>query len=199
MKWSTPSYPGDNVHVVSRLTLQERFEGSSFGRGLINAFLVLTLLAVIAINLPDSTIRRDAMRPARPYLNAVGLDQSWALFAPDPRRSVIDLQAVVTFDDGSTATWRFPHNGAFLGTYRDYRWRKWAENTINDANSRLLWRPAALWAAARVGRHGHRQVSVTLLRRWFNLNPPGARPNHGPWMSYAFYTVPLPLGGPGVR
>jgi hypothetical protein len=171
--------------------LQERLESSDFGRGLINAFIVITLLAIVAVNLPNSAIRRDALRPGQPYLDALGLDQSWALFAPDPRRSVIDLQAMITFDDGSTAIWRFPHDGPLIGGYRDYRWRKWAENTINDRNANLLWRPAALWAAARVNRGGRREMSVTLIRRYYNLNPPGATPSHGPWTSQGFFILRL--------
>ena len=149
-----------------------------------------TLIAVVATNLPDSALRQRIMRPAQPYLNVLGLDQNWALFAPDPRRAVIDFYAVVRYDDGSAAVWRFPRNGALVGAYRDYRWRKWAENVINDANT-VLWAPAAVWAAGRMLRAGRRELSVTLVRRLADLNPPGASPSQGPWHSKSFYTLHL--------
>ncbi|MCA1680565.1 MAG: hypothetical protein LC777_17255 [Actinobacteria bacterium] len=161
------------------------------GGGLISAFVVLTVAAIIATNLPDSTLRSNLMASGQPYLNALGVDQSWALFAPDPRRGLIDLRGVVTFDDGSSATWRFPRNGPLVGTYRDYRWRKWTENAISETNAATLWRSAALWAAKEQARPGRRAAKVRPVRRFAPLNPPGQRRSHRDWSEEAFYTLDI--------
>lgn len=174
---------------------QQRLEESAFGRGVLSTLFVVTLIAIVAINLPESDLRRQLLRPGQPYLNALGLDQNWALFAPDPRRVVIDVSAAVTFDDGVTSQWNFPHDGALIGTYRDYRWRKWAENLISPSNGQALWRSAALWAAGSEVRPGHSVTSVALVERYAAINPPGVTPSAGPTQLRVFYVLRLRPGG----
>jgi len=155
-------------------------------------FLVVTLAAVCVTNLPESKLRREAMKPAGPFLRATGLDQDWRVFAPDPRQASLRLEARVRFDDGSVETWRPPGGGDLVGAYWDYRWRKWIENTIQDANRDVLWRPAAAFAADELAGPGQVPVRVTLIRRWQDLRAPGAPgPDAHPWKSYAFHTAEL--------
>ena len=168
--------------------LQQRLESTAAGRVAISAFIAVSLVFVVAANLPRSSLRHDLLTPGQPYLNALGLDQHWDVFAPEPRKQAIDLVALVTFSDGSQATWRPPYRGALVGAYSDYRWRKWLENAIADANRRL-WRPLALFAARQASTVGGRPVRVTLIRRFYDLRPPGTRPDRGPWKSFAYYTL----------
>lgn len=181
------------------MSLSEWSERSDFGRGVISAFVAVTIVCIAATNLPESTLRRDLMSSGQPYLNALGVDQGWALFAPDPRREVIDLHGVVTFDDGSSSTWRFPHNGPLIGTYRDYRWRKWMENAISAENAAALWKPAALWAATQTARPGRRAVNVRLVRSFAPLTPPGHRLSQLPGHEEAFYTLQFLPEAQGAR
>jgi hypothetical protein len=174
--------------------LQERAEATEFGRGLISAFLVVLVGLVVATNLPASPLRDKLMGPGQGYLNALGLDQSWAIFAPEPREASIGLRAVVRYDDGSTQTWQIPNDDPVIGTFRDYRWRKWMENVIADANQQL-WRPAAIWVAAHETRPGRRAVQVTLTRRFATLQPPGRNPSQLPWQDKLFYTLNITGGG----
>jgi hypothetical protein len=172
------------------LGLQERLESSPAGRVLISAFLVGTLAAILVTNLPESRLRRDAMKAAEPYLIATGLDQNWRIFAP-PRRTGLRVRARVTYRDGTVATWRPPSGDDLVGAYWDYRWRKWLENVTQDAN-RKLWRPAALFAARELRRPGKVPRRVTLIRSWQDLRPPGkAGPDRRPWKSYAYYSLRL--------
>jgi predicted DCC family thiol-disulfide oxidoreductase YuxK len=173
---------------------QQRFEQSPFGRGALSTVIVVSLIAIVAINLPGSDLRRQLLRPGQPYLNALGLDQNWSLFAPNPRRVVIDVSAAVTYDDGRVGQWTFPHDGALIGTYRDYRWRKWAENLISPDNA-VLWRGAALWAASHESRVGHAVQQVALVERWAPLEPPGTTPSTGPLQRRVIYVLRLPSGG----
>ncbi len=168
---------------------QQRLEESSLGRKILSCLIVTTLVAIVAINLPESELRRQLLRPGQPFLNAIGVDQNWSLFAPDPRRVVIDVSATIVFDDGKTVQWSFPHEGALIGTYRDYRWRKWGENLINPANAAILWRPAALWAAAQNARPGHATTGVSLVERFAALAPPGVEPSVGPTEQRVFYAL----------
>jgi hypothetical protein len=171
--------------------LQERLDSRPAGRFLISGFVVVTLAAVCVTNLPESRLRRDASQVAAPYLEATGLDQSWRLFAPDPRQTSLRLEARVRYSDGSVALWRPPSGGDVVGAYRDYRWRKWLENAIQDARREVLWRPAALFAAREMRRPGKAVRTVTLVRRWRDLRPPGAAgPDRRRWRSYPYYTLP---------
>jgi hypothetical protein len=191
---------------------QSRIERSPFGRGVLSVLILITLVAIVAINLPNSDLRRLVMKPGRPYLNALGLDQAWGVFAPDPRRSSIDISAIVTYDDGRFAQWRLPRNGALFGSYTDYRWGKWEEFLIQPAVGSPLWLPAAEWAASQEARPGHAIKRVVLVERYRQLFPPGVTPSQGPTQRVVFYSLahpgtaprggqpqaPLPPGGGGL-
>ena len=73
--------------------LQRRLETSSSGRALISGVILFTLAAMLISNLPASELRRTGMKIFDPYLDATGLHQNWSLFAPDPRRSTLQLEA----------------------------------------------------------------------------------------------------------
>src|SRR3989442_9942640 len=92
--------------------------------------------------MPQSKLRREALRVARPYLNATGLDQNWEVFAPEPRRESIALHALVDFTDGSRQTWRIPSSNPVTGSYWQYHWQKW-QDWVLDEHLQRLWAPAA--------------------------------------------------------
>jgi hypothetical protein len=172
--------------------VQERIESSVLGRALIGAFIAVTLLWVAATNLPESALKHDLLRQGSTYLNAVGLDQDWSLFAPEPRRRSLELVARVTYDDGSGASWTFPHDGPLVGQYRDYRWRKWLEYMVAFGASEL-WPGAAQWAARQRSRPGRRVVSVALMQVVYDLLPPGSgHGDRGPTQRTVFYTRSFP-------
>lgn len=176
----------------ARAPLQARFERTLVGRGVISVFVVVTLLALVAINLPDGSLKRSMLVPAAPYLTAVGLDQNWGVFAPDGRRSILHLVATVRYRDGSVARWVVPEGGPVLGTYWDYRWRKWTENLMTaEGDGGAIRRPAALWIARQMERPGKRPATVTLATRFYDLEPPGAK-GRGPWRETTFYRLALP-------
>jgi hypothetical protein len=174
---------------------QSRIERSPFGRGVLSVLILITLIAIVATNLPNSDLRTIAMRPGQPYLNALGLDQAWGVFAPDPRRAVIDVSAFVTYDDRKVAQWSIPRNGALLGSYTDYRWGKWEEFLIQPGVGSSLWQPAAEWAASREVRPGHTIKRVVLVERYRQLAPPGVTPSIGATKQKVFYSLSLPGTG----
>jgi len=148
----------------------------------------VTLASAVVANLPQSKLRRDALTVARPYLNATGLDQSWGVFAPEPRREPSALRARARFADGSTAVWRPPAGDALFGNYWDYHWQKWQEWVL-DENHTQLWKPAAVFIARGRDRPGRHPVRVTLVRLTSRLKPPGHHPDHDRTVATSYYSL----------
>jgi hypothetical protein len=151
----------------------------------------VTLVAIVVTNLPHSDLRRQAMRAGAPYLNAVGLDQAWALFGPEPRRASIALRARIEYPDGTLETWQPPVGGDLAGGYWDYHWQKWQEWVL-DERHRGLWRPAAEYAVHHRARRSLRPTRVTLVRLTSLNHPPGRGPDHGPYLWRPYYSLRLP-------
>jgi hypothetical protein len=174
-----------------RRDLSERLEASRGGQLVLSAFVVVVLACIVVANLPESHVRREGLRAAGPLLRASGLDQDWRIFAPDPRRASIALEARITYADGSTVRWRPPAGGPLVGAYWDYRWRKWMEHVLFDARAAELWPDVAAFAARQVARPGRRPAHVTL---WWTRRPlaapgaPGAAPAA---VAEPFYRVAL--------
>ncbi len=163
-------------------------EESGPGRAVLTLLMAVLVAAVVAWNLPSGPAH-DAVRPAAgPVLLPIGLDQDWALFAPDPRSFSVGVYARITFADGSQARWTPPHNGHWLLPYRSYRWQKYVERLRAD-DYQALWEPTARWVARQTGR-ATRQV--VLVRTFRDAVPPGSGARRGPTQEYAFYTLDLP-------
>jgi hypothetical protein len=161
-------------------------------RALLSGLICLFLVGIVAVNLPDSELRKQLLVPGGPVLNAVGLDQNWRIFAPDPRRESVALEARLSLADGGQRTWRPVALGDLFGAYRDYRWRKWVELVRRDDHS-ALWDHTARWIAARVSNEtGRGVIRLALVRRWRPLNPPGVQPPQGPWKEYVFFRMGSP-------
>jgi hypothetical protein len=177
--------------------VQERLESSAAGRIAISVFLAFTIFSVAVWNLPTSEVKQKSLKVVRPYITLTSLDQNWGVFAPDPRRISIDLVARVRYADGGGETLPLPRGNDVYGAYWDYRWWKWAEWIRQDAQ-RQLWKPAALWFARKAAAGGRQPIEVVLVRRWYDLRPPGPGPSRGPWQEYAFYTLSLTPSSEGA-
>jgi hypothetical protein len=173
--------------------VQQRLESSPAGRVAISVFLVFTVFSLVIWNLPESEIKRKSLGVVRPYITMTSLDQNWGVFSPDPRRISIDIEARVRYSDGGEETLHVPRGNDFYGAYWDYRWWKWVENIRQDSQDEL-WKPAALWFARKAATHGRRPTQVTLVRRWYDLLPPGPGPSRGTWHEFAFYNLRLTPG-----
>ena len=168
--------------------MQERLESSVAGRAAISAFLIITLASLVVWNMPASEIQRRALKVVRPYVTALSLEQNWGVFAPDPRRETLDFFARVRYADGSVEEVRMPTGGDLVGAYWDYHWWKWVESVTNDQRDGL-WQPAAVWFARRATTDTRRPVEVKLVRRWYELLPPGPGPSRGEWKEAEYYTL----------
>ena len=164
-----------------------RFEESRLGRVLLTLVMAVLVVAVVIWNLPAGR-PREAVRPAAAHvLLPLGLDQDWALFAPDPRGFSVGVDARLTYADGRERTITPPHNGRFLAPYRTYRWQKDVERLRADDYA-SLWEPTARWLARE---HGPGVRKVELVRTFRDAVTPGstdARPRRG---EFSFYTLEL--------
>jgi hypothetical protein len=140
-----------------------------------NLMIVLWLLGLAVWNLPDAPIRRSAFASVRTPLLAVGLEQNWVVFAPDPRRESRYVYAELTWADGKTTRWGFPRGG-WWSQWRYYHWQKIAEALPSAEAARL--RRVAAWIAGREARSRVAIATVRLAVRWrlssgITREPPG--------------------------
>jgi hypothetical protein len=166
----------------------ERVEGSTVGRVVLTILMAVLAAAVLLWNMPAGR-PRDVVRPAPAHvLFPIGLDQDWALFAPDPRSFSVGVFARITYADGHERVRVPPHNGHLLAPYRSYRWQKYVERLRADDYSNL-WEPTARWIARDAGPG---VTKVVLVRTFQDAVTPGSgkkRPTPG---EFAFYTLDLP-------
>jgi hypothetical protein len=167
--------------------MQARLENSALGRNVINFLLVVTLAAILATNLPNSQIKAHLAGWAQPFLKATGLEQNWGIFAPNPRETVVFVEGHVHYADGTTSVSPIPA-GPGVWAYSDYRWQKFGEHLRMDSNA-WMWPQFATYLANRARADGHQPTSVTLVRRFWEVLPPGPGPGSGPAGEYAFFTT----------
>lgn len=184
---SSPTTVGERRSPAPRL---ERLEASNAGRWLLSAVLVFNLTAVVVWNSPNSSLRDLALPVVRPYLNAVGLSQSWAIFAPDPATQTFELVATIDYADGTSGSWRPPEGDPLIGRYRTYRWRKWAGSAHLEAKS-WMWEPTARWVEDNHDHGGRQPIRIELVRRWRDLKPPTSGEPDSDWHEYVYYTLEL--------
>ena len=163
--------------------MSEALESTRAGRIAISALVVALLGTAVAGSFWPWLVQRQ--------LFAVGLHQSWDVFAPDPIHRDVRFEALIDYADGTTSTWHVERSPA-RSPYASQRWELWEDHIVGDDAS-ALWERTARWVAARHGRPGRVPVRVVLRRRWSDLPPPGLDPSLRLWNEFDFYT--LDLGG----
>jgi hypothetical protein len=165
-----------------------RLEASAVGRVLITVAMAVLVAALLVWNAPDG----PAVRPAKPWASRivlpVGIDQDWAVFAPQPRGFSVGIYAEVTRGDDSTVIWRPPATGLVIAPYRTYRWQKYVERIRGD-NDSMFWEPAARAIARDVGGD---VTKVVLWRTFADTIAPGDSVPRPLPQRFAFYTQDLP-------
>ena len=151
----------------------ERAEASFPGRVVVTLLILGLGLCVLVTNLPaNSSLRTSLIPRTQPVLNAIGLDQHWGVFAPDPRQEVVGLDFRMTYLDGSTETWKPIERNDLVGEYSDYRWQKFMENLLNDAGGDLT-RGVSLWVAREQRTKEEVPARMSVISRRAKLSPPG--------------------------
>jgi hypothetical protein len=175
---------------VQGQSVSERFERSSHGPLIITVGVVLFLLCEIGTNLPSSAIQRKESETTNRFARVLGVEQEWGVFAPDPRPTSLELEARITFEDGSRTTWHLPHGSPIGENLRYYRWRKWLERARSDSYSDI-WAPTARWIASLYADRDSPVAQVQLVRRFHDNVLHGDQP---PYQEFVYCTVQVDAG-----
>jgi hypothetical protein len=176
---------------VSRPTLSERIERSSAGQLVVSVVIVLLLLAEVGTHLPPSAIRERVADPANEIIRILASEQSWGVFAPNPRGTSLKLEGRIYFRDGTMETWTLPEGPRIGGNFRYYRWRKWLERVRDDSYS-SLWAPTAEWLADIHDDPDVPVVRVELVRLFRENSIEGPQP---PYQEFVYYTLDVTQTG----
>jgi hypothetical protein len=186
--------PRETVAPERPQGFQARIEASAAGRIAISGLIVWVLIALLVSNLPESELKDTGRPVARPLLEAAALSQTWNLFAPNPRRSTLRLEARLTYADGTGLAWRAPDGDPLVSEYRSYRWRKWASNMMSDRRQDL-WPQVARWIAERHRREGELPTEVVLVRQFYFAPAPGSGEREvPPWSDDVLHVARYPEG-----
>jgi hypothetical protein len=166
----------------------ERFEQNPAVQGALTVHALLLVGCIVLWNLPPGRPREASRPTAGAVVQSLGLEQDWALFAPNPRSYSVGVYATITHRGGRVETWVPPHNGLLLAPYRTYRWQKYVERLRGDDYSGL-WEPTARWIARE---HGSDVTKVVLTRTFQEAKVPGAKGPRPALGRFDFYTLDLP-------
>ena len=164
----------------------------------LNIFIIFHLAAFAIWSCPlEFEIRTAFVHLITPYMLWSGLWQGWDMFSPDPLRVNSHLEALVTFRDGTQATWVFPRMDklSYFDRYLKERYRKWSSSYVRlDAYS-YLWADTARYVARNYYNPSNPPKEIKLKRFWMEIPPPSAQSIYQPLpkefphnQSYTFYT-----------
>lgn len=169
---------------MTRPSPSERLERSAAGQIGISIAIVVVLLALVGTHLPNSVLRSRLGDEASLVAHLTATEQQWGVFAPDPRRTSIDIEARVTFEDGTSAVWELPAGPRLVANLRYYRWRKWLERVRAD-NYEAIWEPTARWIASLYDDRASPVAQVELVRFFRDNRITGTQP---PYQEFTYYT-----------
>ena len=138
---------------------------------------IAAFLAVLAVNnVPVQSVREDVTADDA-IVRALGTGQVWSVFAPNPQQVVSDLRVEFAYRDGTRSVWRIERGDPWIGSYRDYRWLKLAENASRDERVGF----GLLAYAARERAEPKPLARADLVRRVYDIAPAGrSRDVHDP-------------------
>jgi hypothetical protein len=155
------------------MTLENK-KNSGFGpqwrwpHALTNLFIAFFLYVSIVQIMPNGSCRRFLLSPVIPLVEALGLWQNFVTFGPEPPKINQYLEAVVTFDDGTSCLWHYPsldHFDSALTWMRSLRYRIfWTHHLHNEPR---LYSDFASYVAGACTTGNKRPVSAKLVRRTF--------------------------------
>lgn len=143
-------------------------QGSPTKRIIGSVVILVGLIFALWYPLPDSAVKRAVPSWWVPATEFLGLQQNWAMFAPDPPGETVVVEAVVTDASGKSVVVRAPVPDPVFGSVYSERWRKWQERIRPPIASAVeSWPKAARWFARRAEEAGMSDpVRVELRRNW---------------------------------
>jgi hypothetical protein len=153
--------------AVRLSTLQQRFEASAWGKVVISGLVVVILLAGVVWNLPGSPIQRSLIPAVKPVAVPMGLDQGWAMYAPNPNMRLDTVEVHVRMANGENRVWTMQPGSRGIGWWD--RWLTLRYAAVLDSS----FRPQlARWVVREVTEPNERVVGVAMILRTETLTAP---------------------------
>jgi hypothetical protein len=141
------------------------------GEGAISALIAVIVLIGVVWNMPDSAIKQMLTPVLAPIALGTGLEQGWAMYAPNPPRRLENLEVHVTMATGGDRVWTLPaSDDRVLGPVAAHRWRKLKESLFSQPEVRPQ---LAHWVVRELTGPSERAVRVYMILRTQDLPPPG--------------------------
>ena len=143
-------------------------------------FIAVNVAIIVIGALPNkSYLDNKLLDFLAPYWVAVGLEQGWSMFAPNPPRENYYIDADLFFTDGSKERWAYPRASRMTDRERvlgGERFRKLSESLYEEGPkevwldlSRFVWRDVEKLEAS--GKH--RQLKgIQFYRNVSSIKPP---------------------------
>jgi len=173
-------------------------ETRSFLQGAISVFILFHLVSIICWTVPtDSALIQGVRELVGPYMQWTALSQSWDTFAPNPESVNAYIKAAVITQNGHMHVWTFPRMEQlnFSKRYRKERYRKFAENLVEEKNAAIL--PDVARHVARLYKNPADPPDKVLLIQFHADITPGADKEYAqtprPRVFYEDYVEPEDL------
>jgi hypothetical protein len=109
----------------------------------ISVFIAFNLMMIVTASLPDrSELGRLILRTFGSYLEVVGLEQPWSMFAPNPMSLNSYVEVEISFKDGSKEKWSFPRPTIMKGAEKILggdRYRKFSQEYLMPEKNEDIW------------------------------------------------------------
>lgn len=163
---------------------------------IISAFILIYLMCVTLWLMAPSPRRNALVDLYQPVMLWSGLWQSFDVFAPNPRDVNLDLEAHITYSDGSKSIWKYPRidqMGLIERTIHE-RWRKFGLDHLNWEKEKNLWPDFARFVAYQENSANRHPVTIVLVRHWAYIPKPEKGlgqppPPHNSEYEFFTYTV----------
>ncbi len=134
------------------------------------AVVAVSAAFIVIYALPDAPITQHVPRWVYNTGDVVTLNQNWALFAPDPPSTDVQLDFVITDADGTVTVESLPTGPIWLPTARSERWRKVRER-VTPTSAAERWPEVLQWSLAQLKAAGRDPQQIELRRRWIEREP----------------------------
>ncbi len=162
------------------------------GRPVLSAIILFHLIVITVWAFPvDTPLIVNLRRAVSPYMLWSGLFQRWNLFAPEPVKIDVYVDALVTLHNGEQRAWTFPRMEelSYAQRYAKERYRKFVGEYLRVDSYAALWPDAARHIARKYANPANPPVLVVMARHFSEVEPPqsGGQVHHTPWVRVPFY------------
>lgn len=166
---------GGNMHAQLNVFVKIK---NIIRTSLITGFILLNLFLLIFDALPHQNLFEEkAINMFSRYKKALSLHQSWSMFAPNPSRENLYVDAELFFEDGSKEKWTFPraHLDQVGSVMMRERIRKYSQDNLELKDAKNAWMDLSRFVSREVkgieSRGLHRKLTGIQFYQHTNYIP----------------------------